>query len=37
MVVAGHDETTVVAESAAAIVSRLDQRMAEVSTGSLNT
>ena len=30
MAVAGHDEATVVAESAAAIVSRLDQRMAEV-------
>jgi DNA-binding PucR family transcriptional regulator len=34
MVVAGHDEATVVAESAAAIVGRLDQRMAEV-TGSM--
>ena len=34
MAVAGHDEATVVAESAAAIVSRLDQRMAEV-TGSI--
>jgi DNA-binding PucR family transcriptional regulator len=34
MVVAGHDEATVVAESAAAIVGRLDQRMAEV-TGSI--
>ena len=34
MAVAGHDEATVVAESAAAIVSRLDQRMADV-TGSI--
>jgi hypothetical protein len=34
MAVAGHDEATVVAESAAAIVSRLDQRVAEV-TGSI--
>jgi DNA-binding PucR family transcriptional regulator len=34
MAVAGHDEATVVAESAAAIISRLDQRMADV-TGSI--
>jgi DNA-binding PucR family transcriptional regulator len=34
MVIAGHDEATVIAESSAAIVGRLDQRMAEV-TGSM--